>query len=65
VKAQILFTGERAVPPQSVMEFWPKTCGPHCDTPECESIQMPRNGKEDAWILDVDGELMSAVSWPP
>lgn len=62
-KAQVLFTGKRAVPPQSLMQFWPRTCGPHCPEPHCETVQMPRNGKESAWILNVDGELMCAVSY--
>jgi hypothetical protein len=64
IKAQILFTSDRAVPPQSIMQFWPNTCGgPQCPKPDCEPIQMPRDGKEKAWILDPLGELLSIVSW--
>jgi hypothetical protein len=63
IKAQILFTKDFAVPPESIMQFWPNTCGgPECSEPDCEPIQMPRDGKEKAWVLNPDGELLSIVS---
>ena len=62
-KAQILFTRECAVPPQTLMQFWPNTCGGvSCKEPDCELLRMPRDGKDKAWVLSADGGLVSDVS---
>lgn len=44
------------------MQFWPNTCGGvQCIDPDCELIDMPRKGKEGAWVLHTDGGLVTDV----
>lgn len=59
IKGQILFTRESAIPPPSIMTMWPTRCGtPACKEPDCATLALPSDGKESAWLLDSDGELV-------
>jgi hypothetical protein len=50
--AQILFTTPQAVPPGSAMRDFPDVCGSAgCPKKDCGSLEFPKKGVEDAFIL--------------